>query len=376
MAKSRKKHPLIEQAASTLIEKTESNETSRPTGARPLRILSLDGGPAALLVVLMLTDLEERVPGFLANIDVIAGTSAGAITGLMLATKENPAFMLPVAANFWRDEQKYYKNSLLGYVKAVAGVGPFNDCEYVKQFLAQGGVLGDRKLKDLAKWVILTSFDISAGQVLVSAKSPLNWRPKIFQNMGLDRDDQETLAVDAALCSSASPIVTAVHRGKVDGGLVANNPSMIAIAEVFQEGMRPTAAALQFPRDHQGILMLSVGGGRADDAFKVSDANWGYFRWLLNPLNPLLLLNGFLSGTTEAIVKESEQILDEPKFRRLDPFYTESDLLPFVQADPRKQQRTAASALTQELIKETAEWLQTCGWLQDVPQPAMVSAGG
>jgi uncharacterized protein len=375
MAKSRKKHPLIEQAASTLIEKTESNETSRPTGARPLRILSLDGGPAALLVVLMLTDLEERVPGFLANIDVIAGTSAGAITGLMLATKENPAFMLPVAANFWRDEQKYYKNSLLGYVKALAGVGPFNDCEYVKQFLAQGGVLGDRKLKDLAKWVILTSFDISAGQVLVSAKSPLNWRPKIFQNMGPDRADQETLAVDAALCSSASPIVTAVHRGKVDGGLVANNPSMIAIAEVFQEGMRPTAAALQFPRDHQGILMLSVGGGRADDAFKVSDANWGYFRWLLNPLNPLLLLNGFLSGTTEAIVKESEQILDEPKFRRLDPFYTESDLLPFVQADPRKQQRTAASALTQELIKETAEWLQACGWLQDVPQPAMVSAG-
>jgi uncharacterized protein len=376
MAKSRKKHPLIEQAASTLIEKTESNETSRPTGARPLRILSLDGGPAALLVVLMLTDLEERVPGFLANVDVIAGTSAGAITGLMLATKENPAFMLPVAANFWRDDQKYYKNSLLGYVKAVAGVGPFNDCEYVKQFLAQGGVLGDRKLKDLAKWVILTSFDISAGQVLVSAKSPLNWRPKIFQNMGLDRDDQETLAVDAALCSSASPIVTAVHRGKVDGGLVANNPSMIAIAEVFQEGMRPTAASVQFPRDHQGIVMLSVGGGRADDAFKVSDANWGYFRWLLNPLNPLLLLNGFLSGTTEAIVKESEQILDEPKFRRLDPFYTESDLLPFVQADPRKQQRTAASALTQELIKETAEWLQTCGWLQDVPQPAMVSAGG
>jgi hypothetical protein len=373
MAKSRKKHPLIEQAASTVIDQTESKESTRPTGAKPLRILALDGGPAALLVVLMLTDLEERVPGVLENVDVIAGTSAGAITGLMLATKENPAFMLPVASNFWRDEQKYYKNSLLGYVKALAGVGPFNDCEYVKQFLAQGGVLGDRKLKDLAKWVIITSFDISAGQVLVSAKSPLNWRPKVFQNMGPDRDDQEVLAVDAALCSSASPIVTAVHRGKVDGGLVANNPSMIAIAEVFQEGMRPTAAAVQFPRDHQGIVMLSVGGGRADDAFKVSDANWGYFRWLLNPLNPLLLLNGFLSGTTEAIVLESEQILDKPKFRRLDPFYTESDLLPFVQADPRKQQRTADSAMTQELIKETAEWLQTCGWLQDVPEATRVA---
>src|SRR6185437_12230958 len=312
MAKSRKKHPLIEQAASTLIEQTEANEGSRPTGARPLRILALDGGPAALLVVLMLTDLEAQVPGFLANVDVIAGTSAGAITGLMPATKQNPAFMLPVAANFWRDEQKYYKNSLLGYVKALADVGP-------------------------------------------------------------DRDDQEVLAVDAALCSSASPIVTAVHRGKVDGGLVANNPSMIVIAEVFQEGMRPTAAAVQFPRDHQGIVMLSVGGGRADEAFKVSDANWGYFQWLLNPLNPLLLLNGFLSGTTEAIVMESEQILDKPKFRRLDPFYTEPGLLPFVQADPRKQQSTAASAMTQELIKETAEWLQGCGWLQDVPEAAAVA---
>jgi hypothetical protein len=120
-------------------------------------------------------------------------------------------------------------------------------------------------------------------------------------------------------------------------------------------------------------MMLSVGGGRADDSFKVTDANWGYFQWILNPLNPLLLLNGFLSGTTEAIVMESEQILDKPKFRRLDPFYTEPGLLPFVQADPRKQQGTAASAMTQELIKETAEWLQTSGWLQDVPEAAAVA---
>ncbi len=375
MAKSRRKRSLAEQTLSVVSQETEASAT-RPTGARPLRVLALDGGPAALLVVLMLADLEERVPGFLANVDLIAGTSAGAITGLMLATRDNPEWMLPVAANFWRDEQKYYKNSLLGYAKALVGMGPFNDSDYVKRFLAQQGVLADRTLKDLAKWVVLTSFDIGAGQVRISPKSPSNWRPKVFQNLGPDREDQKMLALDAALCSSASPIATAVHQGKVDGGLIANNPSLIAIAELFREASRPTTAAECFPRDHQGVLMLSVGGGRADEAFKVSDANWGYFKWLLNPSNPLLLLNGFLSGTTEAIVMESEQILHPSRVRRLDPFYTEPGLLPFVQANPRRQQATAESALTQALIQQTAEWLQSSGWLQSAPEKATLAEAG
>src|SRR3974377_1754958 len=77
----------------------------RPNSRRPFRILALDGGPAALLETLLLSSLEAPAHGFLENVDLIAGTSAGAITGLMLATRENPAHMLPVAENFWLNGQ-------------------------------------------------------------------------------------------------------------------------------------------------------------------------------------------------------------------------------------------------------------------------------
>jgi patatin-like phospholipase/acyl hydrolase len=244
-------------------------------------------------------------------------------------------------------------------------MGPFNDAQYVQQFLEQPGVLADRRLRDLAKYVIITSFDISAGQVIAATRPPLNWRPKVFQNLSPDGADMELRAVDAAMCSSASPITTAVHMGKVDGGLIANNPAMVAVGQVFAEGVRPTALSARFPTDYHGIQMLSVGGGRSGEAFAVRSANWGYFKWLLDPSNLLLLLNGFLSGTTEAISMQSGQILNESKFRRLDPFYIERGLLPFVQADPSKQQATAESALTQEMVEETADWLRRTGWVDE-----------
>ena len=63
--------------------------------------------------------------------------------------------------------------------------------------LAQKGVLGDRKLKDLAKKVVITSFELNPTRKAPGMRGPLNWQPKVFQNFE-GRDLQE-LAVDAAL---------------------------------------------------------------------------------------------------------------------------------------------------------------------------------
>lgn len=355
------------------VQLTEATENPLPHRSEPFRILALDGGPAALLVTLMLSDLEDLVPGFLEKVDLIAGTSAGAITGLMLSTRKNPAHMLPVAENFWLNEQNYYKNSPLGYLKALVGAGAVNDDKYVQQFLEQRGVLAGRKLRDLAKKVVLTSYEINPLRRAPGMRGPLNWQPKILHNLSDDGHDLDLPAVDAALSSSASPIVTPIHQGKVDGGLVANNPAMVAITQVLTEAMRPTQTAAGLPKDRRAISMLSLGGGRAHEIVDVTDNSWGYAHWLLNPSNPLLLLNAFLAGSTEVVSFEAAELLGQTNFFRLDPFYTESGLLPFVQADPKKQQNTAASPDTQEMLQHAARWLRHNGWMHE--QERRMAAG-
>jgi hypothetical protein len=342
-------------------------------GAEPFRILAIDGGPAALLVVLMLTELEELVPGFLEKVDLIAGTSAGSITGLMLATRPNPAYMLPVAENFWLNEQLYYKNSPFGYLKALVGAGAVNDPQYTQQFLEQRGVLGNRKLSDLSKKIVATSLDLDPVHRAAGMRGKLNWQPKIFHNLYPHGQDLDVRAVDVALSSSASPITTPIHQGKVDGGLVANNPAMVAISEVLRAAARPSEGGACLPGTPRDIVMLSVGGGRAHEMFQVTNANWGYGRWLLNPSNPLLLLNAFLAGSAEGISCTAAEILGASRFFRLDPYYTDAGLLPFVQALPKGQQETAAAADTQALVRSAAGWLHRSGWMR-APEAAF-SAG-
>ena len=355
MATRKSKKSAAAAPAAAKRQKSESKSNQSSETIQPLRVLAIDGGPSALLVVIMLTELEDAVPGFLENVDVIAGTSSGAITGLMLATKENPAHMIPTAENFWLNESDYYKNSLFGYVRALAGVGSINDSMYVQRFLEQRGVLAERTLGDLSKKVIVTSFELNPIRQTQGMSGPLNWQPKIFHNLSSDSPDLDVLAVDAALSSSASPIVTPIYQGRVDGGLVANNPSMVALSRILREG----------EYDSHQIVMLSIAGGRAHESLNVTNESWGYLPWLCNPKNSLLLVNGFLAGSTEAGVLDVSEILDDSKFFRLDPFYTEPGLLPFVQASPEKQQAQAMSAGTQEIVQNAARWLQRSGWMAE-----------
>jgi hypothetical protein len=345
-------------------------------GRPPLRILALDGGPASYLAMLMLGQLETALPGFLANVDLIAGTSAGAISGLILATKDNPALMLPVVENFWLNGTKYYKNSLFGYLEALVGLGAVNDSKYVGRFLAQPGVLGTKLLKDLAKRVVVTSFDVNPSgmgqenpRMGAPSKGPLNWKAKIFHTFGCN-DDGARPAVEVALSSSASPIVTPIHRGKVDGGLVANNPAMVALTQVMKELLHPVDTEAFQNRD--GVVLLSVGSGRSQQVLKVNDANWGYIPWLLNPANLLLLVNAFLSASMDVVSVEALNMLHDDRFFRLDPFYVQPGLLPFVQADPKQQQATANAASTQVMVANATAWIKQSGWMRQ-PPPAPVT---
>ena len=63
------------------------------------------------------------------------------------------------------------------------------------------------------------------------------WRPAVFSNMprgaGQVEPDNDLHVWDAAMRTSAAPTFFPVFRGYTDGGIVANNPSIIAVSKAM-----------------------------------------------------------------------------------------------------------------------------------------------
>ena len=90
---------------------------------------------------------------------------------------------------------------------------------------------GEATLDDLLpRHELVPSFDLD-NQALPPA--PRMWKPKFFHNFkGADSDGQEKIA-DVALRRSAAPTYFPAYQGYVDGGVVANNPAMSALAQAI-----------------------------------------------------------------------------------------------------------------------------------------------
>lgn len=137
------------------------------------------------------------------------------------------------------------------------------------------------------------------------------WRPAVFSNMpraaGLVEPDTELMAWDAAMRTSAAPTYFPIYNGYVDGGIVANNPSMIAVTKAIAHHSNVT------PRN---VVVLSVGAGtfpRSSSIFTGS-SDWGISQWVPN------LLDLLLDGDTVTIDMVMHYLLDSGgMYHRLDP---------------------------------------------------------
>lgn len=355
------------------------------------RILSLDGGgQLEMTSTLLLTEIEKRRPGFLARTDMIAGTSAGAMVGLILATQDDPAYLLPQAEELWEKFYLLSMNSVAGAVLGIFGLGAFFSNNGLQKYLSQPGLLGDKTLGELRKKVIITSFDLESIDYSTGAKT---WKPKVYDNYGRNNPDLMEKAVDVALRSGASPIFFPVVDGFIDGGFFANHPAMVAISKVFhdwrqgseceEEGGVPLPAEEPGPQgdpvqdNMDDLKVLSIGVGENNNYVPVQDANWGYFNWLLNPLNPLLVINALMRGGTKAVDFQCHHLLPHGSYHRLNPYYARNAPIPFV-VNTGNIRRTVKSPETQAMVDRTVEWLDRCGWMdKDVDEggPAAGTTG-
>lgn len=184
------------------------------------QILALDGGGAkALFTAHVLARLEEDLDLRIADsFDLIAGTSAGGIVALGLGTGLRPREIVDhyealVAKVFPTTRRRSFRRL----------IRPSYDAGVLRQALT--GVLGDQLLGDSVKRLVIPAWDVQRGDVHVF-KTPHHSR--------LVRDWRIPM-VDVAMATSAAPTYFPAanvdgHR-LIDGGIWANNPSVVAIAE-------------------------------------------------------------------------------------------------------------------------------------------------
>ncbi|KAG6737382.1 hypothetical protein POTOM_058899 [Populus tomentosa] len=128
--------------------------------------------------------------------------------------------------------------------------------------------VGQKLFSDALTNVIIPTFDIKL------------FKPVIFSSLKAKREKSTDGIADVCIGTSAAPYYfppyyfkTNVDFNLADGGLAANNPSLLAVCEVMKEQKM----------DGRKLLILSLGTGAADqsDRYVVGDpSKWGLLRWL------------------------------------------------------------------------------------------------
>lgn len=211
---------------------SSTGPTPEPFPGDRFQILSLDGGGAkALFTANVLARFEEDHGTRVADhFDLIAGTSAGGIVALGLAAGLSPAeiadhYLELIGRVFPRVRQK---------TRLLRPGVPTYSGKALRDALTT--VLGDRLLGESTKRLVVPSWNVQSGEVHIF-KTPHS--PRLTR-------DWKVKMVDVALATSAAPTyfpaATVDSARLIDGGVFANNPSVLAIAEATSMlGVRPSA---------------------------------------------------------------------------------------------------------------------------------------
>lgn len=203
------------------------------------RVLSIDGGgikgvfPASFLAT-----VEQQVGRSVADyFDLIVGTSTGGIIALALGL----GIPADTITSFYRTQGPtiFARKPILSALKHLF-VGKYDQAPLR---IALEAVLGDHKLGDSKKRLVIPSLNLETGEVY-------NW--KTAHHPRLEHDYRASM-VDVALATAAAPTYFPAHHfgggvPLIDGGVWANNPIAVAAVEAL--------GVLNWSRDEVRILSL------------------------------------------------------------------------------------------------------------------------
>ncbi|XP_073103939.1 patatin-like protein 2 isoform X2 [Elaeis guineensis] len=280
---------------------TISNGTATPRSppslGKMVTVLSIDGGgvrgiiPGTILAFLesKLQEIDGEDVRLVDYFDVIAGTSTGGlVTAMLAAPDENnrPLFAAKEINDFYLQicPKIFPKRSVASLFGSITG--PKYDGKYLHSKVEQ--LLGGTRLHQTLTNVVIPTFDIKLLQ------------PTIFSTFEAKKEaSKDALLSDICISTSAAPTYLPAHYfqtkdvdGKsrsfnlIDGGVAANNPTLLTLNEVTKEIFLQNADFLPItPVDYGKFLVLSLGTGSAKQEEKLNASKvskWGVLEWLYN----------------------------------------------------------------------------------------------
>lgn len=249
---------------------------------KPFKILSIDGGGIrGVFPAMFLTDLEAKLKAdgkenwqIYQNFDLICGTSTGGIIAIALA--------LGIPAKEIYDLYIENAHLIFGSKRPIIAQLFYSAhsrtiLEKLIQDIFKGTKNGnDPILKDCKTNICIPVFDLLEGKPSVLKK---DHHPRFTRDFHIP-------AYKAALATAAAPVYfdpysseyTDLHgvekpfKNKVDGGVFANNPTLLGIIEA--------EVALYIKREDMRVLSLGTGNQKfSDGAYR---KKWGITYWI-NP---------------------------------------------------------------------------------------------
>ncbi|AKF81910.1 patatin [Myxococcus fulvus 124B02] len=364
----------------------------------PHRILSMDGssisGGEGYVTTGMLGALRQTLDSggdrraLLNQVDLFVGTSAGSFNAAFFASAADPDSAYDKSLQFWGEAVAMNRKgvSLGRTLLALTGASSFLDSNYMRDFL--GGYFGmTTRLGDLKRKVVIPSFQLDGQR-----KGVRTWKSKIFHNTGPENDpDMNELLIDVLMRSGSPPLSYPIYQGLkergsgyVDGGLYANNPSLVGLAQAINNSSRKSKheqvdTLSTEPPSLDSILVLSMGNGIMSSylspTFRSGESNWGFARWLLDTRDPMVLVKMLLEAGSDAVNYQCRMILRK-KYLRLDPIVEQR-----ISAYDAKHVEAALVQLlsqqsTMDQLQRARHWLEKSGWLGDSRQDTQPSQVG
>uniref|UniRef100_A0A7N0VHK0 Patatin n=1 Tax=Kalanchoe fedtschenkoi TaxID=63787 RepID=A0A7N0VHK0_KALFE len=268
-------------------------------------ILSIDGGgmrgviPAVVLEYLetQLQELDGRDVRLADYFDVISGTSTGGlITAMLTAPDEHnrPLYAAKDIKPFYLEHcPKIFPQNkgILAPVKNLfnAVTGPKYDGEYLHKLMKD--LLKETKLSQTVTNVVIPTFDIRLLQPTIFSSYMIESTPYLDANLA-----------DICISTSAAPTFFPAYyfenHGRefnlIDGGVVANNPTRLAMSEVTKQLImkNPDFFVMPTPVDYKHFLVISLGTGTVTNEYKYNSkmaATWGVLGWLYNGMSTPLV---------------------------------------------------------------------------------------
>lgn len=320
----------------------------------PIHILSIDGGGIrGIIPAMILSEIEKRTGKAVSELfDLLAGTSTGGIIAVGLNAPD-PANGKPYSAEKLVSLYEQNGQRIFNKKHFIQNLGGLSDEMFHHQGMEE--VLREyfdhTELKDCRTELLVTSYDLEH-------RKPFYF---LSREARMNPDYENFLLRDIARATSAAPTYFEPHfipwepTGRlvlVDGGVFANNPSVLAYTEAiniqrlreYENGLhKSTAAPTELSDELESIstegsrnfdatlpdflapdqapdfFMLSLGTGQVKRPYAYERAkDWGMVQWV-RPIIDILM-----QGVSESVHFQMEYILPPTKdgkrhYYRLNP---------------------------------------------------------